>query len=56
MSAKSIQKACEEKGANVRVIDDKTIGLSFGESITLEDVVALVSTSVAKKRGTREDL
>lgn len=39
----AIAQACEAKGANVRVIDDKTVGLSFGESITKDDVVALVS-------------
>ncbi|CBJ30901.1 Glycine dehydrogenase (decarboxylating) [Ectocarpus siliculosus] len=41
-SSTAIAQACEAKGANVRVIDDKTIGLSFGESITKDDVVALL--------------
>lgn len=41
-SAKEIAASCEAKGANVRVIDDSTVGLSFGEPITQEDVVALV--------------
>ncbi|CAM9454313.1 unnamed protein product [Ascophyllum nodosum] len=41
-SAEEIATACEAKGANVRVIDDATVGLSFGESIYKEDVVALL--------------
>ena len=41
-SAEEIATACEAKGANVRVIDDATVGLSFGESIYKKDVVALV--------------
>ena len=44
-TAKEVAAACEAKGANVRVIDDDTVGLNFGESITHEDVVALVSAS-----------
>lgn len=41
-SAQGVAEACEAKGANVRVVDDKTVGISFGESITQADVMALV--------------
>lgn len=41
-TAQAVAEACEAKGANVRVIDEKTVGLSFGESVTQEDVVGLV--------------
>lgn len=44
-SSKEIAASCEAKGANVRVIDDSTVGLSFGEPITQGDVVALVRRS-----------
>ncbi|CAN0517246.1 unnamed protein product, partial [Scytosiphon promiscuus] len=29
-TSKAIADACESKGINVRIIDDKTVGLSFG--------------------------
>lgn len=44
MTSKSVADACEAKGINVRIIDDKTVGLSFGESITKSDVGTLVRT------------
>ncbi len=42
MTSKAVADKCEANGVNVRVIDDKTVGLSFGESITKDDVAALV--------------
>ena len=42
MTSKEVAEACEAKGINVRIIDDKTVGLSFGESITKSDVETLV--------------
>eukprot|EP00752_Nemacystus_decipiens_P012371 g10965.t1 len=42
MTSKAVADACEAKGINVRVIDDKTVGLSFGESITKSDVETLL--------------
>lgn len=44
-TAQAVADACEAKGANVRIIDSNTVGLSFGEAITQEDVVALVRSS-----------
>lgn len=41
-TAKAVAEACEAQGANIRVIDENTVGLNFGESIIQEDVVALV--------------
>lgn len=41
-TATAVAEACEAKGCNVRIIDEKTVGLSFGEAITQQDVVALV--------------
>lgn len=48
-SAVAVAEACEAKGANVRVIDSNTVGLSFGESITKDDVLSLVRGSVATR-------
>lgn len=45
-NAEAVAKACEAKGANVRVIDSNTVGLSFGESIIKDDVLMLVSGSI----------
>lgn len=42
MTSKAVADACEAKGINVRIIDDKTVGLNFGESITKSDVETLV--------------
>lgn len=42
-SAQAIQDKAAAAGVNVRVIDDKTVGISFGESIMFRDVVALTS-------------
>ena len=50
MTSKGVADACEAKGINVRVIDDKTVGLSFGESITKSDVETLVSTEGGRRR------
>ena len=38
-----IQAACVAAGVNIRVIDDKTVSIAFGEAINKEDVEALVS-------------
>jgi glycine dehydrogenase len=43
MTASQVQEGCVRAGVNVRVIDEKTVGISFGESITRADVEALVS-------------
>ena len=50
MTSKAVADACEAKGINVRVIDDKTVGLSFGESITKSDVETLVSTEGGEEK------
>ena len=42
-TASAIKKAAEAKGVNIRVIDDKSVGMSFGETITKEDVADLLS-------------
>ncbi|CAM9892044.1 unnamed protein product [Pylaiella littoralis] len=41
-TSKAVADACEAKGINVRVIDDETVGLSVGESITKGDVGTLL--------------
>ncbi|CAN0070897.1 unnamed protein product, partial [Discosporangium mesarthrocarpum] len=41
-TAEAVRSSCEAQGINVRVIDESTVGLSFGESITKTDVVALL--------------
>lgn len=41
-TAQAIQEAAAARGLNVRVIDTHAVGLSFGESITKEDVQALL--------------
>lgn len=41
-TSKAVADACEAKGINVRIIDEQTVGLSFGESITKDDVSTLV--------------
>jgi glycine dehydrogenase len=42
-TAQDVQAAAEGRGMNVRVIDDKHVGLSFGETITKDDVADLLS-------------
>lgn len=44
MHSEHIQKAAIANGINVRVIDDTHIGISFGEAITKDDVVALLKS------------
>lgn len=41
-TAAAVAAKAAENGVNVRVINDKTVGISFGESITLQDTVALL--------------
>lgn len=43
MKAVDIQKNCEKIGANVRIIDENTVGISMGEGITRDDLSALLS-------------
>ena len=42
-TAKDVQAAAIKAGVNIRVIDAKTVGVSFGEAITKADVVNLIS-------------
>jgi len=42
-SAAAVASAASSAGCNVRVIDDKTVGVSFGEAITKEDAVTLLA-------------
>ncbi|CAM9253041.1 unnamed protein product [Choristocarpus tenellus] len=41
-TAEQVRASCEAVGANIRVVDDNTVGLSFGEAITKDDVIALL--------------
>lgn len=43
VTAQAVQDKAAAAGCNVRVINDKYVGISFGESITEADVVALLS-------------
>merc|ERR1711988_1374264 len=43
LSSAAVQDKCAAAGVNLRVIDDKKVGISFGEAITRKDVVALLS-------------
>lgn len=43
MTSAQVQEAAVNVGANVRIIDDKTVGISMGEGITREDISALLS-------------
>ena len=43
MTAAAVQAAAVKAGVNVRVVDKNTVGVSFGEAITREDTVALLS-------------
>merc|ERR1719183_2500154 len=40
--SQAIQDACAAAGANVRIIDETTVGISMGEGITREDLVVLL--------------
>eukprot|EP00981_Chlorochromonas_danica_P002452 scaffold473_cov159-Ochromonas_danica.AAC.5 len=42
LTSDQLQKAAEKRGLNVRVVDNHTVGLSFGESIFHEDVQGLL--------------
>jgi len=42
MTAEQVQAGATSVGANVRVIDENTVGISMGESITRDDVSALL--------------
>jgi glycine dehydrogenase len=43
MTSKEVQAGAASVGANVRVIDEKTVGISMGEGITRGDVSSLLS-------------
>ena len=43
MTSKEVQAGAASIGANVRVIDEKTVGISMGEGITRGDVSSLLS-------------
>ena len=43
MTSEQVQAGAVSVGANVRIIDDKTVGISMGEGITRDDVSALLS-------------
>ena len=43
MTAADVQAGAVSVGANVRVIDNDTVGISMGEGITRDDLVALLS-------------
>merc|ERR1719453_2002459 len=43
LSSAAVQDKCAAAGVNVRVIDDKKVGISFGEAITRKDVELLLS-------------
>jgi len=43
MTAANIQNNCAGIGANVRIIDENTVGISMGEGITRDDLSALLS-------------
>ncbi|EJK45128.1 hypothetical protein THAOC_36273 [Thalassiosira oceanica] len=45
MSADQVQAGAVAVGANVRVIDSNTVGISMGEGITREDLSALLSSA-----------
>ena len=40
--SKAVQAAAASNGVNVRIVDDNTVGLAFGEAITRDDCVALL--------------
>jgi hypothetical protein len=43
LTSAAVQAAAEANGVNVRVIDAKTVGVSFGETITEQDTIALLA-------------
>lgn len=43
LTGPAVQKAAAAAGVNLRVIDNNTVGMSFGEAITRDDVEKLVS-------------
>jgi glycine dehydrogenase len=43
MTAAEVQKGCENVGANVRIINDTTVGISMGEGITRDDLFSLLT-------------
>ena len=45
MTSAQVQAGAVKVGANVRIIDDKTVGISMGEGITRHDVSALLSSA-----------
>ncbi len=42
-SAQAVQDKAASKGVNMRIVDENTVGISFGEGHTLDDTVALLS-------------
>ena len=40
--SKAIQAAAAKNGVNVRIVDDNTVGISFGEAITKDDCISLL--------------
>jgi glycine dehydrogenase len=56
-TAQQVQDDCAKNGVNVRVIDTNTVGISFGETITVEDQVALVKAfGISKDQLSRASL
>jgi glycine dehydrogenase len=45
MTSADVQAGAVSVGANVRIIDDNTVGISMGEGITRDDLFALLSES-----------
>ena len=45
MTSAEVQEGAVRAGANVRVIDDTTVGISMGEGITRDDLRALLSSA-----------
>lgn len=43
MTSSEVKKNCEDVGANLRIIDDSTVGISMGEGITRDDLLNLLS-------------
>jgi len=43
MTAQQVQEGAVSAGANVRIIDENTVGISMGEGITRDDLAALLS-------------
>ena len=42
VTPESVRAACEANGCNIRVIDSKRVGISFGEAVTKEDTIKLL--------------